>query len=922
MTKGKITPKIVREFESHCTHYFINAKDGIPDEKKVMKILGCFEESVIDDWTSTHQARLIKMTFPEFMKEFRKRWLPHNWEKTVRNEMLGTHLNPDIHRFETWAAQIMAHNVSLRETSSFMTDEALRTQLEIMLDTDLQITAHEEKADEITDLQEWMTRITEIDNKRQKEMKRINSLVDARVEARAAKRQNTGQNQAPRTSNSYTNNRPPSNRNNNATSSTLYPPRLTDDERRLLHEHEGCLKCRKFYIGHRANACTEMANGKDYKVRTLQDALRAKALRGGGSQHAPVASVTETAEKNDAPAPDLVAAVFPHAASIHADTSSSEASETSITSVSHATPLKGRHLVWTCRVNNPTDRVSVKTLALIDSGAHMVLIRPDLVKRLNLKSFPLDQPERISVAMGSADRIDELTHYTTIDPASLDENFRSRPLHAVIAPGLCMPIILGLPFLCTNKIVCNYAERSCLVTTMSPPYNLMMKPAKRQTIPGLETVLPDVLAALKERIASLSFEEELETRETEIRSQFARIFEPPPHVQELPQQPVARILLKDPNHHIKSRNYPCPRKWKDAWHTLLQQHLDAGRIRPSSAPAGCGAFIIPKADPNVLPRWVNDYRQLNSNTITDSFPIPLVSEILSDLGQGKVFATLDMTNSFFQTRMHPDDVELTAVNTPWGLYEWVVMPMGIKNVPAIHQRRVTSALRPWIGRICHVYMDDIAIWSRTVEEHVQNVTTILKALLDNKLYLNPKKTKLFCSEIRFLGHRVSAKGVEADEGKADRITNWPVPSCAKHVRSFLGLVRYLSAFLPNLAQHTTILDELTTKDCDKAFPPWTARHQTAFDAVKQLVTSKACLTTIDPSLMPNHRIFVTTDASDMGSGAVLSFGPTYCYVFVGLWTASLLSTLSSLIVIQFPLIIRRYIGLPRSYPLSSYHPNL
>ena len=206
MTKGKITLKIVREFESHCTHYFINAKDGIPDEKKVMKILGCFEESVIDDWTSTHQARLIKMTFPEFMKEFRKRWLPHNWEKTVRNEMLGTHLNPDIHRFETWAAQIMAHNVSLRETSSFMTDEALRTQLEIMLDTDLQITAHEEKADEITDLQEWMTRITEIDNKRQKEMKRINSLVDARVEARAAKRQNTGQNQAPQTSNSYTNN--------------------------------------------------------------------------------------------------------------------------------------------------------------------------------------------------------------------------------------------------------------------------------------------------------------------------------------------------------------------------------------------------------------------------------------------------------------------------------------------------------------------------------------------------------------------------------------------------------------------------------------------------------------------------------------------------------------------------------------------
>ena len=272
---------------------------------------------------------------------------------------------------------------------------------------------------------------------------------------------------------------------------------------------------------------------------------------------------------------------------------------------------------------------------------------------------------------------------------------------------------------------------------------------------------------------------------------------------------------------------------------------------------------------------MNDYRQLNSNTVTDSFPIPRVNEILADCAQGKVFATLDMTNSFFQTRMHPDDVPLTAVNTPWGLYEWVVMPMGIKNAPAIHQRRVTAALRPWIGRFCHVYMDDIAVWSNSLDDHSENITKLLQSLLDNELYLNPKKTKLFCSEIRFLGHRISAKGVEADENKTDRVTNWPTPTCAKHVRAFLGLVRYLSAFLPHIAEHTAILDELTTKECNKVFPPWEHRHQTAFDAIKKLAVSNKCLTTIDPSLMPNYKIFVTTDASDTGSGAVLAFGPTY-----------------------------------------------
>ena len=209
---------------------------------------------------------------------------------------------------------------------------------------------------------------------------------------------------------------------------------------------------------------------------------------------------------------------------------------------------------------------------------------------------------------------------------------------------------------------------------------------------------------------------------------------------------------------------------------LLQQHLEAGRIHPSDALAGSGAFIIPKVDPSVLPHWVNDYRQLNTNTITDSFPFPCILEILSDCGNGIFFASLDMTNSFVQTHMHPDDVKLIAVNTPWGLYEWVIMPMGIKNVPAIHQRCITATLHPFIGRICHVYLDDIVIWSKSINTHFQNVTTILNALKENKLYCNPKKTKLFCTKICFLGHCISSSGIEANEGKADHVTNWPVPT--------------------------------------------------------------------------------------------------------------------------------------------------
>ena len=119
----------------------------------------------------------------------------------------------------------------------------------------------------------------------------------------------------------------------------------------------------------------------------------------------------------------------------------------------------------------------------------------------------------------------------------------------------------------------------------------------------------------------------------------------------------------------------------------------------------------------MLPRWVNDYRALNANTVLDSYPLPRVDDILTDCAKGKIWSKLDMTNSFFQTRVHPDDIPLTAVTTPFGLYEWTVMPQGLKNTPLIHQRRMNSALREHIGKFCHIYIDDIVIWSSSIDEH-------------------------------------------------------------------------------------------------------------------------------------------------------------------------------------------------------------
>lgn len=122
-----------------------------------------------------------------------------------------------------------------------------------------------------------------------------------------------------------------------------------------------------------------------------------------------------------------------------------------------------------------------------------------------------------------------------------------------------------------------------------------------------------------------------------------------------------------------------------------------------------------------MPRWVNDCRALNANTVPDVYFIPHIPKILSDCGKGKIWGKIDMTNSFFQTRVHLDDIPYTTITTHFSLYEWTVMPQGCRNAPATHQCPMFQALRQHIGSICHVYLDNIIIWSNSTEEHRHNV---------------------------------------------------------------------------------------------------------------------------------------------------------------------------------------------------------
>lgn len=182
----------------------------------------------------------------------------------------------------------------------------------------------------------------------------------------------------------------------------------------------------------------------------------------------------------------------------------------------------------------------------------------------------------------------------------------------------------------------------------------------------------------------------------------------------------------------------------------------------------------------------------------DRSPLPNVDETVRLVAKGKIFSHLDQMNAFFQRRMREEDNPLTAFKTPWGFYEWKVMPMGLTNAPATHQARLEEALGDYIGSICAVYLDDIVVFSDTLTEHESHLRLVLQRLKDKNLYCGIKKSRLFRRHVKFLGHEISERGIKPDTGKVERIRNWTAPRSTKGVRRFLGTVQWMKKFIHGL----------------------------------------------------------------------------------------------------------------------------
>ncbi|KAH8172320.1 reverse transcriptase (RNA-dependent DNA polymerase) domain-containing protein [Sarocladium implicatum] len=216
----------------------------------------------------------------------------------------------------------------------------------------------------------------------------------------------------------------------------------------------------------------------------------------------------------------------------------------------------------------------------------------------------------------------------------------------------------------------------------------------------------------------------------------------------------------------------------------LEENLAKGYIRPSKSPAGYPILFIPKK--NGKQQICVDFRQLNDITIKNRYPLPLIKELRDKLGTAQWFTALDLKGAYNLIRMKEGEEWKTAFRTREGLFEYLVMPFGLTNAPATFQEFINYVLREYLDIFVVVYLDDILIFSNTLEEHKKHVHLVLQTLQDNNTLVEPDKCEFHVQHIKFLGYKICPGEVRMDRTKLDTIRDWPRPTNVKEVQALLG----------------------------------------------------------------------------------------------------------------------------------------
>jgi len=307
--------------------------------------------------------------------------------------------------------------------------------------------------------------------------------------------------------------------------------------------------------------------------------------------------------------------------------------------------------------------------------------------------------------------------------------------------------------------------------------------------------------------------------------------------------------------------YPLTEKESVALKKYIDENLTKGFIRKSKSPAGAPIFFVKKKNGEL--RLVIDYRRLNDITIRDSYPLPLINDMLEHLSKGKVFSKLDLRSAYNLVRIKEGDEYKTAFTCMYGHFEYTVMPFGLKNAPAVFQHFINDVFEDIIGKFVYCYIDDIIIFSPDLDSHYLHLEEVLLRLRKVNLFAKIEKCEFCAPFLDFLGHRISADGIYMDPKKVSSILEWPTPTNVKEIQSFFGLANFYRRFIPDFAKIAHPLNALLKKNVKF---DWQSEANNSFNEIKYKFSTAPVLAYPDRNLP----FIVETDSSNFAIGSILS----------------------------------------------------
>jgi len=312
---------------------------------------------------------------------------------------------------------------------------------------------------------------------------------------------------------------------------------------------------------------------------------------------------------------------------------------------------------------------------------------------------------------------------------------------------------------------------------------------------------------------------------------------------------------------IKQKSYRLSKNQADALKGEVVKLINHHLIEPSSSPWSSPVILVPKK--NNKWRMCVDYRKLNNVTIKDAYSLPLIDDILTSIcGKVRIFTTIDLFSGFYQIPMDAADIPKTSFTTMYGNYQFKVMPFGLCNAPGTFQREMNRIFLPLIGKCMFIYIDDLIIFSSSLNTHITDLQRVFEIIKENGLKINLEKCNFFKESVELLGHTVTIEGISPIPEKTKVIVEWLPPTNVKQLQSFLGSVGYYRKFIANFASLAKPLFILLKKGNEFL---WGNEQQESFEELKKRLITAPIL------VMPdyNKQFLIRTDASKDGVGGVL-----------------------------------------------------